>query len=110
MIMKYKALEVRENGKKYERSIIEKDLYDLPDNDTLIKLKYSSLTNDEFLINASTDFGGLQLDGFGDGIWINDTLEINGSTTLPPQNADWVLYDVTDPYTEWPIACNCFLN
>jgi len=38
-----------------------------------------------------------------DGIWINETLSINGSTTLNPQNADWVLYDVTDPYVEWPI-------
>jgi len=39
-------------------------------NPIIIKLKYSLSTNDEFLINASTDFGGLQLDGFGDGIWI----------------------------------------
>jgi len=39
-------------------------------NPIIVKLKYSSSTNDEFLINASTDFGGLQLDGFGDGIWI----------------------------------------
>jgi len=56
MIMKYKALEVRENGKKYERSIIEKDLYDLPDNDTLIKLKYSSL-NYKDALSASGNKG-----------------------------------------------------
>ena len=31
-----------------------------------------------------------------DGIWVNNTLEVNGSTTLPPQDADWALYDVTD--------------
>ena len=37
----------------------------------------------------------------GDGIWVNETLTINGSTTLPPQNANWALYDVTDPYSEW---------
>ena len=40
----------------------------------------------------------------GDGIWVNETLTINGSTTLPPQNADWVLYDVTDPYSEWIVV------
>ena len=40
------------------------------------------------------------------GIWINNTLVINGSTTLPPQNADWVLYDVTNPYVEWPIIAS----
>ena len=41
-----------------------------------------------------------------DGIWINNTLVINGSTTLSPQSADWVLYDVTDPYVEWPIIAS----
>ena len=41
-----------------------------------------------------------------DGIWINNSLVINGSTTLPPQNADWVLYDVTNPFVEWPILAS----
>jgi len=38
-----------------------------------------------------------------DGIWVNNTLEVNGSTTLPPQDADWVLYDVTVPNIGLPI-------
>ena len=38
-----------------------------------------------------------------DGIWVNESLLINGSTTLPAQDASWVLYDVTDPYSEWEI-------
>ena len=38
-----------------------------------------------------------------DGLWVNTTLEITGSTNLNPQNADWVLYDVTNPYVEWPV-------
>ena len=38
------------------------------------------------------------------GIWVNDTLEISGSTTINPQNANWVLYNVTDPYVEWDIV------
>ena len=38
-----------------------------------------------------------------DGLWVNQTLTINGTTTLNPQSADWVLYDITEPYTEWPV-------
>ena len=38
-----------------------------------------------------------------DGMWVNESLEISGSTSLNPQTADWVLYDVTNPYIEWPI-------
>ena len=33
-----------------------------------------------------------------DGLWVNNTLIVNGTTTLNPQSANWVLYDVTDPY------------
>jgi len=54
--MKYRALEVKETGKKYERSIIEKDLSDLPENDTLIKIKYSSL-NYKDALSASGNKG-----------------------------------------------------
>lgn len=54
--MKYRALEVKEAGKKYERSIIEKDESDLPENDTLIKLKYSSL-NYKDALSASGNKG-----------------------------------------------------
>ena len=50
--------------------------------------------------NESIDL--LTSDSF-DGLWVNDSLEVAGSTTLNPQNADWVLYDVTDPYIEWPV-------
>ena len=38
------------------------------------------------------------------GIWVNDTLNISGSTTIDPQNAEWVIYDVTDPYAEWSVV------
>ena len=38
-----------------------------------------------------------------DGLWVNQTLTINGTTTLNPQSADWVLYDRTEPHTEWPV-------
>ena len=51
----------------------------------------------------STESSGLLTSDSMDGLWVNNTLEISGSTNLNPQNADWVLYDVTNPYVEWPI-------
>ena len=50
-----------------------------------------------------TESSGLLTSDSVDGLWVNNTLDINGSTSLNPQNADWVLYDVTNPYIEWPI-------
>ena len=40
-----------------------------------VNRKYSGITKDQFLINIATDFGGLQIDGLGDGIWVNSTLD-----------------------------------
>jgi (E)-4-hydroxy-3-methylbut-2-enyl-diphosphate synthase len=37
----------------------------------IIKCNYSNLSEEQFQLYSSTDFGGLLLDGFGDGIWIN---------------------------------------
>ncbi len=36
----------------------------------IVKRNYKDLSEDKFQLYASTDFGGLLLDGFGDGIWI----------------------------------------
>lgn len=36
----------------------------------IIKRNYENLPEEKFQLYASTDFGGLLLDGFGDGIWI----------------------------------------
>ena len=55
---------------------------------------------------ASTDNTSKLTSPTDDGIWINNTLVINGSTTLPPQSADWALYDVTNPYAERPIIAS----
>lgn len=38
------------------------------------------------------------------GTWVNDTLVINGSTTVPASNAVWYLYDVTNPWSEWDVV------
>ena len=52
---------------------------------------------------GSTESSGLLTSESIDGLWVNSTLEITGSTNLNPQTADWVLYDVTNPYIEWPV-------
>ena len=44
----------------------------------IIKRDYKDLTEEKFQLYSSTDFGGLFLDGFGDGIWISY------SNKLPP--------------------------
>ena len=40
-------------------------------NPIIVKRAYDQGTKDDLLLFASTDLGGLQLDGFGDGIWID---------------------------------------
>ena len=47
----------------------------------IIRRKYSSLSDQELQIHASTDAGALFLDGFGDGIWL-DTAGKNSEKTI----------------------------
>ena len=42
-------------------------------NPIIIKRDYLELNRDRFLLQASTDIGGLQIDGFGDGIMLNNS-------------------------------------
>ena len=37
----------------------------------IIKRDYSDLSDDQFQLFSATDFGGLLVDGFGDGVWAN---------------------------------------
>jgi (E)-4-hydroxy-3-methylbut-2-enyl-diphosphate synthase len=39
-------------------------------NPVIIKRNYDHTTQDEFRLYASTDFGGLLIDGLGDGVWV----------------------------------------
>ena len=55
-MMKYKALVTTESNKKYNNSIEEKNLDFLPENNTLIKVKYSSL-NYKDALSASGNKG-----------------------------------------------------
>src|SRR6185436_17293191 len=46
----------------------------------IIRRKYSDLNNDDLMLHSATDFGGLLIDGFGDGIWItseNNPRQVN---------------------------------
>ncbi len=38
-------------------------------NPAIVMLEYKDLTQDEFMLYSSTDFGGVFIDGFGDGVW-----------------------------------------
>jgi (E)-4-hydroxy-3-methylbut-2-enyl-diphosphate synthase len=46
---------------------------------TIIKRNYKDLSEEKFQLHASTDIGSLFLDGFGDGVWIQ---QINCSSAL----------------------------
>tara|TARA_S200000501_G_scaffold160645_1_gene151508 strand:+ start:34094 stop:36010 length:1917 start_codon:yes stop_codon:yes gene_type:complete len=48
----------------------------------IIKSEYNNLTDEQFLLYSSTDFGGLQTDGFGDGIWIKADQKIEYSNMI----------------------------
>ena len=37
----------------------------------IIKRSYAAYTKDELLLYSATDLGALQVDGFGDGVWLN---------------------------------------
>ena len=54
--MQYKALVTSEENKTFVNSIVTKDISDLPNNDTLIKVKYSSL-NFKDALSASGNKG-----------------------------------------------------
>ena len=42
-------------------------------NPIIVKRSYHHCSQDELLLYSATDLGGLQLDGFGDGIWIDSS-------------------------------------
>jgi (E)-4-hydroxy-3-methylbut-2-enyl-diphosphate synthase len=42
------------------------------DNPVIIKRNYTNLNDDDFVIRTAIDFGYLQIDGLGDGVWIEN--------------------------------------
>ena len=55
-------------------------------NPVIIKRNYKNISADELRLYASTDFGALLLDGFGDGVWI----EFSGEFNAPTENDKYV--------------------
>ena len=47
------------------------------ENPIIIRRNYGSMGNDKFLLKSATDIGGLQIDGFGDGIWFERLNNLN---------------------------------
>ena len=45
-------------------------------NPIIVKRSYRQCSQDELLLYSATDLGGLQLDGFGDGIWIDSNHDV----------------------------------
>ena len=45
-----------------------------------MKLNYNGITSEQLSLHASTDAGGLLIDGFGDGLWLTSGKEVNTTT------------------------------
>ncbi|MFL2983263.1 MAG: (E)-4-hydroxy-3-methylbut-2-enyl-diphosphate synthase [Candidatus Neomarinimicrobiota bacterium] len=46
-------------------------------NPVLIKRQYEGISKKQLLIDSAVEFGGLQIDGMGDGIWLHSDQEIS---------------------------------
>ena len=46
-------------------------------NPVIIRKSYENLSREEFILYSAADIGGLQIDGFGDGIWLRSDNELN---------------------------------
>jgi (E)-4-hydroxy-3-methylbut-2-enyl-diphosphate synthase len=57
-------------------------------NPVIIKRNYNNLSFDELRLFAATDFGGLLVDGFGDGVWANvfNITELNDNYSESNEN------------------------
>jgi len=63
------------HGMAEQRRLFVELMHQKINTPVFIHRKYSGMTKDQFLINVATDIGGLQIDGLGDGIWVNSTLD-----------------------------------
>ena len=50
-------------------------------NPVIIKRDYTKLSHDDMRLYSSTDFGGLLIDGFGDGVWLTAETATQASAT-----------------------------
>jgi (E)-4-hydroxy-3-methylbut-2-enyl-diphosphate synthase len=59
-------------------------------NPVIIKRNYNTLTIDHLTLYSATDLGGLLVDGFGDGIWIN----VNSADEVSPKTLNQVGFGI----------------
>ena len=52
--------------RRFIAELMNQDIY----NPVIIKRTYKGFSKEEFLISSSVDVGGLQIDGLGDGVWM----------------------------------------
>ena len=62
-----------EHGMAEQRRMFVELLQNKNEIPVIVKRNYSNLSEEKFQLYASTDFGSLLLDGFGNGIWISQS-------------------------------------
>jgi (E)-4-hydroxy-3-methylbut-2-enyl-diphosphate synthase len=67
----------KENGYHGQKRAFEKLNQLNCDVPVIIKRRYEEADTESFMIKAAADFGGLLIEGFGDGIWITSGKEIH---------------------------------
>ena len=67
------------HGMAEQRRVFLEVLTKIIKNPVIIKRTYEKVTEDNFRLYASTDFGALLIDGFGDGIWLTGKNQSNNN-------------------------------
>ena len=67
---------INEHGYADQRRFFVECMNKTIQNPIIVKRSYRQCSQDELLLYSATDLGGLQLDGFGDGIWIDSSHDV----------------------------------
>ena len=67
---------INEHGYADQRRFFVECMKKKVQNPIIVKRSYRQCSQDELLLYSATDLGGLQLDGFGDGIWIDSSHDV----------------------------------
>ena len=67
---------INEHGYADQRRFFVECMKKTIQNPIIVKRSYRQCSQDELILYSATDLGGLQLDGFGDGIWIDSSHDV----------------------------------
>ena len=67
---------INEHGYADQRRFFVECMNKTIQNPIIVKRSYRQCSQDELLLYSATDLGGLQLDGLGDGIWIDSSHDV----------------------------------